>query len=81
MSQSLPVPRVLSDATEILSNPDAYAHRPTLLHLARLALMSISLPAAMAPAQAASALTQRHRPAKRPTLSPPILRAIRGGLA
>ncbi len=27
-------PRVLSDAIHVLANPDAYANRPTLLHLA-----------------------------------------------
>jgi hypothetical protein len=28
-------PRVLSDATEVLANPDRYRERPTLVHLAR----------------------------------------------
>lgn len=49
------VPRVLSDATEVLSNPSAYANRPTLLHLARL----VALTAANAtPAQRRQAAPQ-----------------------
>lgn len=40
MPLALATPRVLSDATEVLSNPSAYADRPWLIHLARLVSMS-----------------------------------------
>lgn len=39
-SLDIAVPRVLSDATQVVSNPAAYANRPHLVHLARLTLMS-----------------------------------------
>lgn len=35
---STALPRVYSDAIAVTANPDRYAHRPTLLHLARLVL-------------------------------------------
>jgi hypothetical protein len=40
MSLALAEPRVLSDATEVLANVAAYAHRPTLIHLARLVALT-----------------------------------------
>ena len=40
MPLALAEPRVLSDATEVLSNPAAYADRPFLIHLARLVARS-----------------------------------------
>lgn len=40
MDIDLAEPRTISDATEILANPDEYRDRPTLMHLARLVLMS-----------------------------------------
>ena len=40
--QPLPLtqPRALSDAIQVLSNPDAYADSPTLIHMAQLCVMS-----------------------------------------
>lgn len=63
-AQQTAVPRVLTDAMTVLSNPDAYADRPGLIHLARVLAMSA---AGLTP-------SQRHREPPRPL---PILRAIR----
>lgn len=67
MSLALAAPRVLSDAVSVCANPKEYADRPTLMHLARLILMSAS---GQVPTQ-----TKRRRKA-----AAPVLRAIRGGL-
>ena len=65
--QTIALPRVLSDAVAVCANPKEYADRPTLMHLARLILMSAS---GQVPTQ-----TKRRRKA-----AVPVLRAIRGGL-
>jgi len=66
------VPRVLSDAIAVLSDPAAYA--PTLVQLARLAAMSA----------AGRTLPQRHRDPQPRLTAPrvlPTLRMINGGRA
>jgi hypothetical protein len=55
MSLALAEPRVLSDATEVLANMAAYAHRPTLIHLARLVALTA---ANTTPAQRRTATAQ-----------------------
>jgi hypothetical protein len=67
MPLALTAPRVLSDAVVVCANPADYANRPTLLHLARLVMMSAT---GMTPQQ----LHPRTMPAK------PVLRALQGGL-
>lgn len=67
MSLALTAPRVLSDAVAVCANPANYANRPTLLHLARLVMMSAT---GATPQQ----INPRALPAK------PVLRALRGGL-
>jgi len=33
-------PRILSDATHVMNNPDKYRDRPSMIHLARILLQS-----------------------------------------
>lgn len=77
MSLAITAPRVLSDAVTVCAHPDDYANRPTLLHLARLVLMSATgaTPTQANPARATAAQIARARKAAKP-----VLRAIRGGL-